>query len=189
MTVTTWLEPAATSKDAGVTAYSALVPVARATVPVSGAVPEFEIVKVLVEVEPLRVDAGCGQPRHQGLQLGPHEEGLAQLFARDRPDPYAPVRHEGDQPGRGQAAKGFADGRSADPEPLGELLLSQNGARCELAGEDGVLERHGDLVRLGAAAALARVRRQVRNCAASVDPSRASVELVPPVTACATASK
>jgi hypothetical protein len=50
VTVTTWLVPGATLNDAGESVYSALVPEARATVPVRVAVPGFEIVKDLATV-------------------------------------------------------------------------------------------------------------------------------------------
>ena len=46
VTVTTWLAPAATLKEAEESVYSALVPDARARVPVSGALPGLEMVKV-----------------------------------------------------------------------------------------------------------------------------------------------
>ena len=46
------MPPAATLNEAGEAVYSVLVPEARATVPVSAAVPVLETVKVLVVGEP-----------------------------------------------------------------------------------------------------------------------------------------
>ena len=52
MTVTTWLPPGATLREAGATAYSALVPDARASVPVNVALPVFDTVKVFADDAP-----------------------------------------------------------------------------------------------------------------------------------------
>ena len=52
VTVTTWLPPGATLREAGATAYSALVPAARASVPVNVALPVFDTVKVFADDAP-----------------------------------------------------------------------------------------------------------------------------------------
>ena len=133
--------------------------------------------------EALLADPRRRELRHQRLELGPDEERLPQLLDRDHPHAHAAVRHERDVPGRGQPPQRLPHRGPAHLEPLRELLLPQHRPGRELTRDDRVLEREGDLVGLGAAFLL----DQLRNWAASVEPSSASVELSPSV--CMTASK
>ena len=97
----------------------------------------------------LLVEARHGERSRERLQLGPDEERLAQLLARERADADAAVRHELDEPERGQPSQRLADRRPRDPVLLGERLLAEDRARLDLAGDDRLLEGVRDLVGLG----------------------------------------
>src|SRR4029079_17906404 len=62
----------------------------------------------------------------------------------------AAVGLERDEPERGQPAERLTDGRPRHPEPLRQLLLAEDRAGLELAGDDRLLDQDGDVVGLGA---------------------------------------
>ncbi len=86
----------------------------------------------------------------QALELGSHEERLAKLVQREHAHAHAPVGLEADQPQRGEAPQGLAHRGPTDLELLGEVLLAQDAARRDLAGDDRLLEREGEVVGLRA---------------------------------------
>ena len=63
-----------------------------------------------------------------------------------RDDEGAELRHDLDEPLVAQAHERLADGRAADPEPGGELVLRQTAAGSELGTDDGVAQ---DRIHLG----------------------------------------
>ena len=89
-----------------------------------------------------------GDGGDEALELGPHEERLPHLLARQRADAEAAVRLERDETERRQAAERLAHRRAADRVLRGDLLLAQHRARLELAGDDRLFERERDLVGL-----------------------------------------
>src|SRR5262249_54964455 len=100
-------------------------------------------------------DSLAGDPRRrelgrEALQLRSNEERLAELLARDRAHAYASIRHERDEPERGEPSERLAYGRPADCEPLRELLLAENAAGRDLARHDRLLERERNVVRFRA---------------------------------------
>jgi hypothetical protein len=97
----------------------------------------------------LLVEAGNRERGRQRLELGPDEERLSQLFARQRADADASVRDELDEPERGQAAQRLADRSPRDPELVRERLLTEDRARLDLPRDDLLLEGVGDLVGFG----------------------------------------
>src|SRR5581483_7269871 len=84
----------------------------------------------------------------EALELGAHEERLAQLVARERSHADAAIRDEGDEAERRQPAERLPDRRPADAEPLRELLLAKDGAGLDPTRDDVVLERERDVVSL-----------------------------------------
>ena len=141
--------------------------------------------RVLERGQPFVVDQRRRELGRERLQLGPYEEGLAELVARDLTHAHAAIGDERDEPGRGEPAQCLAHGRPADLELLRELLLAEDGAGRDLARDDRVLQGQRDLVCFRPVLGVC----QWRNCADSVEPSRASVEDVPWLTAEATRSK
>ena len=91
-----------------------------------------------------------GDLRHERLQLGAHEERLAQIVMREGANTHAPVRLELDEAERREPAQRLPDRRPRDAEPLGELLLPEHRPRLELAGDDRLLDQDGDVVGLRA---------------------------------------
>src|SRR6185436_5845969 len=88
--------------------------------------------------------------RREALQLGPDEEGLAQLRAGQRADANAPVGLERDEAERRQPAQRLPDRCAADAILLREPVLAKHRSRGELARHDRLLELERDVVRLGA---------------------------------------
>src|SRR5205823_12239166 len=91
-----------------------------------------------------------GDLRGERLELRAHHERLVQVLPRDRAHADAAVRDERDEPEGREPAERLADRRARDVELLGELLLAEDGARLELAGDDRLLDHERDVVGLGA---------------------------------------
>ena len=94
----------------------------------------------------------CRELRREAFELRANEERLAQLLTGERPHADAPVRRERDESERRQPPQGLSNGRSANGELLGQLLLAKDGARRELSGDDRLLQVERDVVGLRAGA-------------------------------------
>jgi hypothetical protein len=94
------------------------------------------------------IEARHRKRRRQRLQLGAHEEGFAELLARERADADAAVGDELDEPQRRQAPQCLADRRPRDSVLLRERLLAEDRARLDLTRDDLLLEGVRDLVGL-----------------------------------------
>ncbi len=86
--------------------------------------------------------------RRKPFELRADEERLPELGPGDRPHANATVRLERHEPERGEAPERLANGRATHGEPLGELLLPENGPRRDHTRDDLVLEDTGEIVGL-----------------------------------------
>ena len=94
-------------------------------------------------------DAGGGLGGREALELGADQERLADLGGRDRADAHAAVGHRRDEAERLQSLERLAHRGAADAESLAHVLLAQHLPRRDLARDDLVLQRAGDVVSLG----------------------------------------
>ena len=90
----------------------------------------------------------CRDLGRQALELGPDEERLAELVERKHADAHPAVRLEGDEAERGEPPQSLPHWRSRDLELLGQVLLTQDASRRDLPGDDRLLERECEVVRL-----------------------------------------
>ena len=137
------------------------------------------LLRLVERRQPLGGDPRRGQLGGEALELGPDEERLAQFLARERPHAHAAVRHERDEPERGEPPQRLADRRARDPVLLRELLLAQDRARRDLAGDDRLLERERDVVGLradrchaGQCRTISRQAARPRRCSRRSAPGR-----------------
>src|SRR5262245_26964035 len=107
------------------------------------------LLRVIELLQLLRRDLRRRDLRREALELGPHHERFVQLLTRDRPDAHAAIRDERDEPECSETAQRLADRRARDVELLRQLLLAEDGPRCELARDDGLLDDQRDVVGLG----------------------------------------
>ncbi len=69
----------------------------------------------------------------EALELGAHHERLADLVAGEHPHAHAAVRLEADEAEGREPAQRLANGRPADLELLGEVLLAERAPGRDLA--------------------------------------------------------